>query len=475
MTTYGLTETGPVRKPASQIRADIVTKTKVLPGLGQVRTTPGSSLGNRIDPFVEELSQCWEAWEASVLAFDRDSATGKSLDNALALTGSARRLATYSTLALTLWTMGNAGVLVAEGNLVVQSETDTQFETLADATIPAATVTVEDMVVTAVAHQTGNTIRYTFEAVDLSSVTTSMLLIITGCSVYANNGAFPITSVNDGANWVQISNPNRSNSAGNEAGGGAGQITDGFVSVNAQAVDKGAITATAQSVNSIGSPVLGWDGVVNLADGTPGIDTENNTTFRRRGAAEISIAGGGTVAAVVEKLLLVSGVTYASGISIDDPSDPGYGYYFTVSGGADQDIWDCIGRYKSIGMTWGDETGTYTDPQGNDKPVSFSRATSVDIFVLIEGNKSAALYPSDGDDLIKAALVAYGATLDNGDEVIWLDVVTAVGNAAVPGMSGITVKIGLSDPPSASDDLTLAGAQVARFAAENIEIDLTAI
>lgn len=473
--SYGLLETGPVRKPAYQIRADIVARIKRLPGLGQVRTSPGSSMGNRIDPFVEELSECWEAWEGGQHAFNRDAATGNSLDNDLALTGSSRRLATYTTLALTLWTLGSEAVPVNEGNLIIQSDTGAQFETIADATIPEPTVTVEDLTISTVAHTTGNTIRYTFSSADLSSVTVGMLLAVSGCSVVANNGGFPITALNDGANWVEISNPNRSDSSGDEGAGGEAAITDGYVAVNAQAVDKGAITATAQSVNTIGSPVSGWDGVANLADGTPGIDTENNTAFRRRGAAEISISGGVTAAAIVEKLMLVSGVTYASCITIDDPADPGYGYYITVSGGANQDIWDCIGRYKGPSMTWGDVTGTYTDPQGNDKPASFSRATSKNVFVLIEGTKDPEDYPSDGDDLITQSIIDYGSTMEQSDDVLWFQVVTAVGNAGVAGCSVTSVKIGFSDPPSTSVDLAIAGDEVARFAAENIEIDFTEV
>lgn len=473
--SYGLLETGPVRKPAYQIRADIVARIKRLPGLGQVRTSPGSSMGNRIDPFVEELSECWEAWEGGMHAFNRDAATGNSLDNDLALTGSARRLATYTTLALTLWTFGDSAVLVNEGNLVVQSDTDTQFETTEDATIPEPTVTVEELTITSVEHTTGNTIRYTFSSADLSSVTSGMILAISNCSVAANNGGFPITNLNDGANWVEISNPNRSDDSGDEGAGGEAAITDGYISVNAQAVDKGAITATAQSVNTIGSPVSGWDGVANLADGTPGIDTENNTAFRRRGAAEISIAGGATAAAVVEKLRLVSGVTYASCVTIDDPADPGYGYYFTVSGGADQDIWNCIGRYKAPAMTWGDVTGTFTDPQGNEKPVSFSRATAKEVFVLIEGTKDPEIYPEDGDDLIAQSLVDFGSLLSNSEDVLWFRVVTAIGNAGVDGCFVSSVKIGFSDPPSASADLAIAGDEVALFAAENITIDFSEV
>lgn len=473
--SYGLLETGPVRKPAYQIRADIVSRIKAIPGLGNVRTSPGSSMGNRIDPFVEELSQCWEAWEGSCHAFNRDAATGNSLDNDLALTGSARRLATYTTLALTLWTFGSEAVLVSEGNLVVQGDTGTQFETTADATIPAPTLTVEDLTISSVEHQTGNTIRYVFASADLSSVTAGMILSVSECSVASNNGGFPITALNDGANWVEISNPNRSDDSGDEGAGGEAAITDGFISVNAQAVDKGSITATAQSVNSIGSPVAGWDGVANLADGTPGIDTENNTTFRRRGAAEISISGGATAAAIVEKLMLVAGVTYASCITIDDPADPGFGYYITVAGGADQDIWDCIGRYKAPMMTWGDETGTYTDPQENDKPVSFSRATSKNVYVLIEGSKDPETYPSDGDDLIKQSIIDFGSTMEQSDDVLWFQVVTAIGNAGVDGCSISAVKIGFSDPPTTSTDLVIAADEVALFAAENIEIDFTEV
>lgn len=476
--TYGLTETGPVRKPATEIRADLVAAITLLPGFANVRTTTGSVMGNLIDAFVDELSQVWEAWEASVHAFSRDAASGASLDALLTLVGKARLLAEYSTVDLTLWTTAGSVVPVSEGNQAEQSATGVLWETLEDTEIPAATVTLEDVVIADVAHVTANTIQYDLASgTDLSLVTAGMLLNATGCSVSGNNGTFVITAVNNGSDYVRVTNPNRDDATGDETPTDATAIiTDGHVTVSARAIAKGEFTGTAQSIDTINTPVSNWEGVVNLADAVTGRDTEADSALRRRASSELSIAQGSTLEAVKNQLLEVDGVTYVSGTenrtaTTDGDGNLPHSQRFVVVGGTDQNIVDCIGRFKAAGIaTNGSQSGTYTDPEGVTFTIYFDRVTEVEPFLIVNLTTNAD-YPSTGDDAILQALLDYSDTLEHGGDLYNFRLIGAAAGANVPGITAMSILQGMSDPPVATTTITIAADELCVLAAENITIN----
>lgn len=473
MTDYGITPAGPVRPTALEIRARIVTALKSIKRFRNARTTTGSSLGNFIDALVNEISAIWEAWEASVHAFSRDSASEQSLDNIMTAIAKSRILESFSTVELTLWTLGNALVTVLAGNQVEQSDSATRWETLADVDIPAATVTLENLAIGAITWQSGNTQRYYLPSgTDLSSVTAGMLLIVSDSAKSANNSAFLITAVNNGADWVEINNPNVSSNTADETDSpGTASITNGMITVDAQALEPGALEAIENTVDTIATPVASWDGVVNITAGITGRDTETDSEFKARVADELTNAQGSTVDALTAQVRNVADVTYVSGYSIDDPADPDYGYWLTVVGGTTQDIVNAIGKYKAGGVPAnGSTTGTYTDPvSGVAYTIGFSRVTEEIVYFILNLTKTGD-YPSDGNDLVKQAVIDYFDTLDHGEDVINYKVIGAIDAADIPGITGIEVLQGFSDPPTLTANLTVTATQIAVTSTTAIDI-----
>lgn len=474
--SYGLLSTGPVRKPASQIRSDVVDRIKQIDGFQQARTTTGSKLGNLVDAFNSETSQVWEAWESFVLAFNIDAASGQALDNAMVALGKARVTATYSSVTLHLYSLSGNVVSVPAGNQAEQSSTGTAWETTEDVDIPAYTVQLEDLAVGAVAWQSGTGYtRYSLPAsTDLSSVTTSMIAIVTGSANSAVNGVFAITVVDDGSDYIELNNPLITDTSDNEGDSAATlTITNGFITVSAQPTAPGATTGTAQSIDTIATPLTDWDGCANLSAATVGVDTETDAAFRLRVRTELTTSQGSNVEAIVAQLNDVSGVTYTAGSSDDDPSSATYGYAFTVVGGTDQDIIDTIGLYKAGGVpTNGTTSGTYTNPRGVSKTIRFSRVTEINPYFGVELTRDASLYPADATDLIKAAMVALNASLDNGDDVLNHVVEGAITAANIPGILTLTVKQGLSASPSTTANISIADTEVAVITADNITVTI---
>jgi uncharacterized phage protein gp47/JayE len=462
---YGLTATGFVRKPASEIKSDIISNIRKINGLQNARINTGSVLGQLVDVFTNELSAVWEASEARSNAVNPDEATGASLDAALALVGKSRNGGIKTSLPLTLWTFSGFNVSIPSGNQVLQSSTEIVFETVEDAVIPGAVHSIEDLVIDAIEWQADNTIRYTFgESPDLSDFVVGDLFVCQGASFESNNLAAKITDVNDGSDYIEVLNPDRTDDVADESGSDAkGFITDAYIDgIPSQAVDIGEFGATAQSIDLINTPVADWAGVVNLVDGVTGRDIETDDDFRARAYLELIIAQGGTLEAIKARLRSdVAGVTYAAGIEnrtagIVDSNAP-HSYRLTVVGGLDHDVINMIGEAGGAGIeTNGAVSGIYTDPEGVEQTIRFDRVAEIKPFLIVNLTTNAN-YPATGDDDVKDVLAAI--EFAHGDDILNYLLIAAV--AAVPGILSIEILQGLSDPPTVSTNTSISPTELA--------------
>ena len=137
--TYGLTDTGFNRKTQSIIQDELIVDFQTLPGFGDIKTEPGSAMGQIIGVLGDQLAQLWELAEDVTLSAFRTTATGTSLNQALSTVGQSRLGAAKSEAVITLKSTETGTVSVPEGTLVSQSSNGVQWETTADAEIPAGT------------------------------------------------------------------------------------------------------------------------------------------------------------------------------------------------------------------------------------------------------------------------------------------------------------------------------------------------
>ena len=476
--TYGLLPSGFRRKTAAVIRSEMLADFRSLEGFSNLREGAASVIENLVSPFVNQLDFAWQGQEAVWQSRSPDSATGASLDNVLALVGNARLLQERTRVTTRLITTSNAAVTVPADNQVAQIATGTLFETSEDVEIPANTLTLNALTITSIEWQTESRIRYQLGSVDLSSVATGDMVIVTGTAESVNSGVYRILAVNDGSNWVDIENLQRSDDVTDEIGAGQITITNGWVDVLCVALNPGPLDATVYSLNSINTPLSGWDFARNMANGIVGRDVESDTAARRRSADELITAAGGTLEAVINKLNDVEGVSYASGKEnrtavVDGDGQAPHSQTYTVVGGADQDIWDCIGRYKGAGIeTNGTEVGSYSGNNLATITVRFNRVTPVQPYIIVNLTVNGDWPVSEGPALVVDALVAQGETLTNWQDILNFLYVAAVANAGVPGILTIEVLMGLSEPPTLPNNIAVDEDEIGQILAGRITVNV---
>lgn len=197
----------------------------------------------------------------------------------------------------------------------------------------------------------------------------------------------------------------------------------GSITVTATAVDIGAITASANSINKIATPTLGWQSVDNVAAATVGDPVETDAELRRRQTFSTALPSltvlDGTIGAVAS----VPGVTRFRGYENDsDVTDangiPAHSIAIVAEGGDQQAIGDAIAIKKTPGTgTYGTTTVTTYDQYGLPNLINFFRPTPATIGVEVT-IQALTGYTTGFADLIAAAVAASIQALEIGDDVL---------------------------------------------------------
>jgi hypothetical protein len=233
----------------------------------------------------------------------------------------------------------------------------------------------------------------------------------------------------------------------------------GTVDAQATATSSGPVEAAAGSITEITTPVSGWDTVTNAADATLGEDEETDSEYRERLSASFSIGGTSTdhaIRARVEQLADVSAAVCISNRSLvtDANGIPGTAFRVVVwPDTADgptiaEEIWGPAGMPAGI-YSDGDEEYSVTDAQGYAQIVRFSFATELEIYWDITVTSNAD-YPADGDDLVEAAVLAYGNGLSVNEDVLPIGAINEIYDN-VPGVDHLVVLVAAGAPPGGGD------------------------
>jgi hypothetical protein len=187
------------------------------------------------------------------------------------------------------------------------------------------------------------------------------------------------------------------------------------------------------------------------------------------------------VEAIRSRLLQVENVTGAfveenTDTVTDGEGRPPKSFEAIVAGGDDQDIADLIWQVKPAGIeTYGTETVAVNDSQGNSHDINFSRATEIYLWVRLTVTQYAEeTYPSDGDDQVAAAALAYGITHEIGNDVIVQRFLPGI--YEIPGIASVLVEIATSatagGPAGAyqTTNLAIANTEVAVFDSARITV-----
>lgn len=446
----GLTDQGLEIATIADLREDINAKWRTAFGQS-MDVSDRSPDGQFIGCFVEAPALAWEVLEAILSSQDPDKAAGIFLDFVCALSGTVRPQGTLSTVLLTA--TGTPTTTITRESLVATLSTGQQFKT--DPTQDVAIVALDPWVAS------------TAYATDDRVTNASKAYVCTTGGTSAGSGG-PVGTdrtvlITDGsAIWRFLGNGT------------------GAVDIAAQATVVGATIAVALDIAEIVNHIGGWDGVVNLLDATVGSERMGDPALRVLRNDELARPGTSPKDAVRTALLDVDRDTEdpvtAATVFVNDTDFvdvDGLGPHSIepmVRGGSDQAIWDALLANVAAGIrTQGTEIGTALDAEGVAQTMAFSRVTEIDVWIEVTLEKDPALYPADGDDQVKAAIVAWGNALADG-----YDIVSAAVLAQVFKVTGVTncdlPFIGIAVSPVTTTTITITKRQRADLDTSRITV-----
>ena len=478
----GVTDSGFVIKRLAEILSDDralavqLFQDLVLPG-DIVDTSDSSALGRLIALASPSEADLWEAAQEVYAAFDPNSATGIALDNLVAYAGITRKEQTFTTSSILV--AGDTNTLIPVGQTVSSSTTGEQFTTVGAISlspssasgITVSVVTLQDSTAYTITYAnttTSNTITFTSDAsATVAEILAGLQSVIAGAhptltaSVVGNdliinrNDIFQTvnftTSVNLGITKVRT----------------VGEVV---------AVESGIIEQPANTIDTILTPMLGWDSVNNPVAATPGEDRETDEQLRLRFRNGKFDRATNTLDAIYSALINLDNVSevtiYENDTSVVDGNGvPAHSFLPIVVGGLSTDIANAIWDNKPIGiLSYGNTTVVINDSQSPPFPhnVSFSRPAPVVIYISIDITTDVN-FPANGNDAIKSALIDYfTANLGTGDDVIYSRLYTPINS--VQGHEVVSLKVGTAPAPTGTTNIVIPFSSIASLSSVNIVI-----
>ncbi len=252
-----------------------------------------------------------------------------------------------------------------------------------------------------------------------------------------------------------------------------------------ECTEYGPVVAAATTLSVITSPVSGLNTVTNAEDAVLGKFDEKDVPLRARREDELTAPGACTVDSIRADVLQVPGVKQCYvfenvGLTTDENGLPGKSIEVVIYDGetpeADdeeiaQTIWD---SKPSGGQTVGTTSQEVLDSTGIPRPVYFSRATVVNVWLEYDATVDSNFFPLTGADLIKLAAAAYGVSRLN----LGLDVFAMAFKAQALTVAGVldvpALRLGFTASPVGTANLTITGRQIANIDTSRITVDVTA-
>jgi hypothetical protein len=252
-------------------------------------------------------------------------------------------------------------------------------------------------------------------------------------------------------------------------------VADDF-DVEFEAEEAGATEVLAGTLTEIAEPQTGWNSVTNAEDGVTGREDETDEELRLRREDELAAQGSTTADAVRADILsaLPDNITHCRVLvndtdETDDNGLPPHSLEVIARGiVTDNDAADALAAVilesKAGGIeAYGTTTRAVEDDYGQEHSIGLTWVTEVPIYVdfVVEVNDD---FPDDGDDQIKAAVVAleddtgYQPGLNAVVHRIRAAAFTVAGVVDVP-----TVEIGTAPSPSGTSNIAITVRQIATY------------
>ena len=253
-----------------------------------------------------------------------------------------------------------------------------------------------------------------------------------------------------------------------------GSITATFLSV-----EKGEIPCAVGSLTKIIDGTFGWETITNATSAILGQEKESDANFKNKFLNSGLFTGSSILEDYKNELSkvenVISSFVYDNGsgstITYDTVSIAPHSVYACVDGGTNADVAYALFRRKSAGSGWAgtDVTQTVQDSvYGVNYTVKFDRPDNIQIYYAVNYNvgTSSAENPSQA---IADAILAYTNTLSVGEDVLPLQVASAI-NEAVSGIRLTSLQLGTVQGSLSTSDVTIRINEVAKTQSANITV-----
>lgn len=465
------------RQRASEIFSDLLEPNDI------VDTSDSSTIGRVVNLKATANSTLWEQLQLVYSAFDPNTATGIALDNLVQYSGLTRLSPSYSTVNAVF--SGTNGTVVTQGSVVGSNVHNNTFETTGSVALTPTLADGIKIVVTSVANTTDYEITYTLSSSTSNTVSftsdsdATEAEILTGIkaeidSVHNSN----LTATIEGTVLTirRVSGTSTFSVTSNLS------ITHCFKTGRLRAQTIGAISAEANSLNVIKTPLLGWETVTNALPAALGREQETDEELRLRFRNTKFERSSNILDSLYSALINVDGVenvaVYENDTDVTDGNGiPAHSFAAIVLGGTDEEIGDTIWLNKPVGIRSSSVTTNGTpvninvyDSQEFAHSIGFVRPEGVPIYITMTLDTDVGTFPANGVDLIKTEIINYAReNFSVGDDVIYSRLYTPINNIAGHQVNSLFIDDTAS--PAATSNIAIAYDQIATFSSINIIIN----
>lgn len=477
----GLTDAGFVIKRLADILADDralavrLFQDLVQPG-DIVDTSDSSALGRLISLQAPSQADLWEAAQEIYAAFDPNSATGIALDNLVQYAGITRREQTFTTASILV--SGDTNTLITAGSTISSSTTGSQFTVNVPIALVPTSASGITVSVTTVANNTVYSISYSnntsTNTISFTSDATATLAEILNGLLAVINSAHPSLVASIVNNRLVIDREDIFQTVSFTTSANLGILKVRAIG-EVVATDSGPKDQQVNTIDTISTPILGWDSVTNPVMATSGQDRETDEELRLRFRNAKYDRATNSLDSIYSALVNVTGVTeviiYENDTSVPDENGiPGHSFLPIVVGGLSTDIANAIWDNKPVGiLSYGNTSVSINDIQGFPHVISFSRPNPVVIYITMDITTDND-FPANGEDAIRTALIEYfNAEFGTGDDVVYSRLYTPINS--VPGHQVDSLYVGTSPNPTGTSNITIPFDSVASLNSLNIVIN----
>lgn len=438
-----------------KVNAEAQFSSLVKPG-DIVNTSDTSVLGRWINTVAAPMADLWEAAQGVYTAFDIQQASGQALENLTLLGGVSRNSATPSTVTMALY--GDYGTTIPADSFIRSVSTGYIFATDNEVVLNESACIGVRIAPSSVANSTAYSFTYQINGINSvpvtatitsdSSATESEIVNAIITEVNTNHNTYLTALLSDGEALITIVNQNYQCTFDVNTDWDISKVVKG---VGATCTETGIISQDPNTIQSIQSPVLGWDTATNPYAAVEGTETETDNDLRNRYTLAKFQDSLNTYESIYAAVLKLDGVEQViiyeneTDVALISPPLPAHSFYPIVLGGNTNEIAQAIWDNKPVGiLSYGTVDVDIVDSQGVAHTVSFDRPTDVDIYIEVQVT-ALDNYPADGDQQIKDALVAHINSFGIGEDVIYSRLYTPINSVVGHYVDSLTVDI--VDPP----------------------------